>query len=156
MAVKVFISHSVAPQELAFVNGVADAAAQRQAVPMIPDRAWNPSVEALPNRIAEQIKDADYVVAIASSYGQHLAWLNQEIAYAKQLLKPLLIVADAGIAIAQDFDLIRIDRANPIATLALVSNKIQMLVNDKQAQALLKGLVIGGLVLLFLKGLKGQ
>ena len=156
MSIKVFISHNVAPWELALVNGVADSAAQRQAVPMIPDRAWNPSVEALPNRIIGQIKDADYVVAIASSYGQHLAWLNQEIAYAKQLLKPLLIVADVGIAIAQDFDLIRINRANPIATLALVSNKIQMLVNDKQAQSLLKGLVIGGLVLLFLKGLKGQ
>ncbi|MBI3989102.1 MAG: hypothetical protein HY347_05745 [candidate division NC10 bacterium] len=66
--------------------------------------------------------------------------------------RPSVIVADAGIAIAPEHDCIRMDRANPLATLAQVSQHIQRLVQDKQTQALLRGLLIGGLALLFLKG----
>lgn len=152
MSVRVFISHSVAPWELALVNSVADVAAQRDAIPTIPDRAWDPSVGELPDRIAAQIQHSDYVISIASQWGQHLAWLNQEVMYSQQLSKPSLIVADAQIAIPPEYDCIRMDRANPLTTLAQVSQHIQRLVQDKQAQALLRGLLIGGLALLFLKG----
>jgi len=153
MSVRVFLSHSVAPWELALVNSVADVAAQRGAIPTIPDRVWDPSVEELPDRIKVQIQDSEYLLAIASQWGQHLAWLNQEVAYSRQLSppRPSVIVADAGITIPPGYDCIRMDRANPLTTLAQVSQHIQRLVQDKQTQALLRGLLIGGLALLFLK-----
>lgn len=153
MSVRVFVSHSVAPWELALVNSVADAVAQRGAVPMIPDRAWDPEVEELPARIKTQIRDAEYLIAIASQWGKHLPWLNQEVAYSRQLSPPRLsvIVADAEIAIPPGYECIRMDRANPLTTLAQVSQHVHRLVQDKQAQALLRGLLVGGLALLFLK-----
>lgn len=154
MPVRVFLSHSVAPWELALVNGVADAAAQRGAIPTIPDRAWNPSVEELPDRIKAQIRESTYLIAIASQWGQHFDWLNQEVTYSRQLSppRPSVVVADAQIATLSGHDCIRMDRTNPLATLAQVSQHIQRLVQDQQAQALLRGLLIGGLALLFLKG----
>ena len=152
MPVRVFISHSVAPWELALVNSVADVTAQRGATPTIPDRAWKPSVDSLPSRIAAQIQASDYLIAIATQWGQHLDWLNQEVMYNQQLSKPSLIVADAGIPLAPEYDCIRIDRANPLATLIHVSNRIQGLIQDHQTQALMRGLLITGLALLFLKG----
>jgi hypothetical protein len=154
MPVRVFLSHSVAPSELALVNGVADAAAQRGAIPAIPDRAWNPSVEELPDRIKAQIRESAYLIAIASQWGQHVTWLNQEVTYSRQLSppRPSVVVADAQIEIPPGHDCIRMDRANPLATLAQVSQHIQRLVQDQQTQALLRGLLIGGLALLFLRG----
>ena len=154
MSVRVFLSHSVASWELALVNSVADVVAQRGAVPMIPDRAWNPSVEELPDRIKAQIQESECLIAIASQWGHHLPWLNQEVTYSHQLSpsRPSVIVADAGIAIPPEYDCIRMDRANSLVTLAQVSQHIQRLGHDRQTQALLRGLLIGGLALLFLKG----
>ena len=103
MPVQVFISHSVAPWELALVNSVADVAAQRGAIPTIPDRAWDSSVESLPHRIAALIQSSDYVIAIATHGGQHIGWLNEEVAYSRQLSKPSLVVADEGIPVNQQF-----------------------------------------------------
>lgn len=154
MSVRVFISHSVAPGELALVNSVADVTAQRGAIPVIPDRSWNPLSEKLPERIAVQIRDSDYVIGIASQWGHHLEWLNQEIEHSRQLSppKPSLIVADREIAVAPEYQCIKMDRSNPFKTLAQVGIEIQRLVHDSQAQSLLRGLLIGGLILLFLKG----
>lgn len=155
MPVRVFISHSVAPWELALVNGVADIAARRGAIPFIPDRDWDPRSGVRPH-IAAQINDADYLMAIASQFGRHLDWLNQELTYGRQLSKPSLIVADAGIQVAPGYDCIRINRMDPWATLTQIGQHIQDLVQDRQTQNLLKGLLIGGLALLFLSSLKGE
>lgn len=154
MSVPVLLSHSVAPWELVLVNRVADVVAQRGAIPMIPDRGWDPVVEELPDRIKTQVRDSEYLITIASRWGQHLPWLNQEVAYSRQVSppRPSVIVADAGIAIPPRYDCIRMDRANPLTTLAQVSQHIQRLVQDKPTQALLRGLLLGGLALLFLGG----
>lgn len=155
MAVRVFLSHSVAPWELALVNGVADIAAQQGAVPIIPDRDWNPQSGA-PRRVAKQIDDAHYIIAIASQFGHHLDWLNQELICGQKFSKPSLIVADADVKVVPDYNCIRMDRMDPWATFAQVSQHIQDLVQDRQTQNLLTGLLIGGLALLFLSSLKGE
>lgn len=153
MPVRVFISHSVAPSELALVNGVSDIAARRGAVPLIPDRDWDPRLR-VPPHITAQISDADYILAIASQFGRHSDWLNQELTYGRNLSKPTLIVADPVIQVALGYDCIRIDRANPWDTLTRVSKHIQDLVQDQQTQNLLRGLLIGGLALIFLSSLE--
>ncbi len=153
MPVRVFISHSVAPGELALVHGVSDIAARRGAVPFIPDRDWDPRLR-VPPHIAAQINDADYIMAIASQFGRHSDWLNQEVTYGRNLSKPSLIVADPTIQVAPGYDCIRIDRTNPWATLSQVSKHIQDLVQDRQTQDLLRGLLISGLALIFLSSLE--
>lgn len=155
MSVRVFLSHSVAPWELALVNGVADVAARQGAVPIIPDRDWNPQSE-VPQRVVKQIIDADYIIAIASQFGRHPAWLNQELAHGQKLSKPSVVVADADIQVVGGYKCIRIDRKNPWATLSQVGQQIQDLVQDRQTRNLLGGLLIGGLALLFLSSLKGE
>ena len=154
MAVQVFISHSVAPWELAFVNGVADVAAQRGAIPTLPDRAWDAPVDPLPARIAAQIQSADYMIVMATHSGQHLDWVNQEVTASQELSpsKPLLIVADVGLPVASGQPCIRIDRTNPLATLQEVSSRVQHLIHEQSSQALLRGMLLAGLALLFLKG----
>lgn len=154
MAVQVFISHSVAPWELAFVNGVADVAAQRGAIPTIPDRAWNAPADPLPARVAALIHSGDYVIALATHSGQHLEWVNQEVMASQQLSppKPLLLVADAGLPVTPGYRCIRIDRLNPLATLSEVSSRAQELIHEQSSQALVRGLLVAGLALLFLKG----
>lgn len=151
----IFISHSVAPWELALVNGVADHAARQGAAPIIPDRDWDPQW-GVPQRIARQITDANYIIAIASQFGRHLDWLNQELIYGQRLSRPSLIVADAGIQVVPDYNCIRIDRMNPWVTLTQISQHIQGLVQDRQTRNLLTGLLIAGLALLFLSSLKGE
>jgi hypothetical protein len=153
MVIRVFISHSVAPRELALVNSVADIVAQRGAIPVIPDRTWNPISEDVPERIAVQIRDSDYVVGIASQWGHHAEWLNKEVAYGRLLqpAKPTLVVADREITIAPAYECVRMDRTNPLATLGEIERRIQGLVSDQQTQNLLRGLLVGGLVLLFLR-----
>lgn len=153
MSVRVFISHSVAPWELALVNGVADVAARRGAVPVIPDRDWNPQA-GVPKHVGKQIIDAEYIIAIASQFGRHLDWLNQELIHGRRLSKPFLIVADDGIPVDPSYNCIRLDRMDPWTTLTRVSQHIQTLVQDRQTQNLLGGLLIGGLALIFLSSLK--
>jgi len=57
MAIQIFISHSVAPRELAIVKTVADVAASKGAVPIISNRNWN-STGPLPLSIERQIKSS--------------------------------------------------------------------------------------------------
>jgi hypothetical protein len=68
------------------------------------------------------MRDSDHVVGIASRQGQHTAWLNREVAYGRKLVpaKPTLIVADQEIAIPSDYECVRMDWTNPLATLAEV------------------------------------
>lgn len=153
----VFISHSVSPWELALVNAVADVADQRGLPPIIPHRDWDPAAD-LPSPIAAQIESSDCIVAIATQGGQHLNWLNLEVTYSQQLPspRPLLIVADNGILVNPDYRCIRINRREPLTTLSQVRGQIDRLVQDAQTQQLVRGLVIGGLALLFLSSLRGE
>ncbi len=153
----VFISHSVSPWELALVNAVADVASQRGLVPIIPDRDWDPAADP-PSPIAAQIQSSLCVIAIATQGGQHLNWLNQEVNYSQGLSppRPSLIVADNGILVNPDYQCIRINRRDPLTTLSQVRGQIDLLVQDAQTQQLVRGLVIGGLALLFLSALRGE
>jgi hypothetical protein len=155
MALQIFISHSVAPKELAIVNTVADVAASKGAVPIISHRDWNPTVT-LPSHIASQISSSNYFISIVTQNGHHIDWVNAEIAYSKRVNIPVLIVADAGIKIPPQYKVIRIDRTAPLKTISIVSAEIQKLIKDEKSRSLVGGLVISGLILLFLTSLKGE
>ncbi|MBA7699471.1 hypothetical protein ES703_108168 [subsurface metagenome] len=98
MGFKVFISHSVAPKELGIVYTIANESAKKGASPFIPDRDWEPEDE-IPVRIQTHLKNSDYLLAIATSSGFQLQWLDREVKEASKEKKPLLIVADEGIEV---------------------------------------------------------
>lgn len=154
MAVQIFIAHSVAPRELAAVSAVADTTASKGAVPIISLRNWNP--RSMPPSVKSQIDSSNYVIAIVTRYGQQLDWVNAEIAYSQEVGKPILIVADEGIPIPSQYNTIRIIRAEALRTLSTVSRKIQEWVDDEETNKLLRGLAVGGLVLLLLTSSKGE
>lgn len=144
--IQIFISHSVAPRELAIVNAVADVAASKGAVPIISYRNWDP-IGILPGYIESQITSSNYVIGIITNNGHHLDWINAEIAYSQKMNRPILVLADEGINISSQDQIIRIDRTNPMKTLFLVSAEIQRLIGDEEVRNLVGGLVIGGLIL---------
>jgi len=155
MAVQIFISHSVAPRELAIVNTVADVAASKGAVPIISHRDWDPTVT-LPSHVASQINSSNYVIGIVTQNGHHLDWVNAEISYSKKASIPVLVVADASIEISPQYKAIGIDRTAPLKTISIVSAEIQKLISDEKAKNVVGGLVVGGLILLLLTSLKGE
>lgn len=155
MPIRIFISHSVTPRELVLVNAMGEEAARRGAIPSIPDRDWTPNGP-MPDRIARQIEDSNYIIAVATERGHHFQWLIAEITHSQQLSprKPLLLVTDPAIQIDPSYERIIIDHTNPLVTISEVSHRIQKLIQDKNTQNLLTGLLVGGLTLLLLYSLK--
>lgn len=155
MAVRIYISHSVAPRELAIVNSVADAAASNGAVPIIPHRDWGPE-STLPERIRSQIDSSDFVIAIVTRNGRQLDWVNSETGYGMAAKKPTLVLADQDVTTPPELGAIRIDRTDPLGSISLVSAEIQKMATDKTMKYLVGGVAIGGLVLLLLASVKGE
>jgi len=134
---------------------MAEEAARRGAVPSIPNRDWEPD-RVIPRRIQNQIADSDYIIAIASQGGGHIAYLNKEIAYSQSLTprKPLLLITDPTIQVNPSYERIIINRGNPLSTISEVSQRIQRLIHERNTQNLLTGILVGGLTLLLLYSLK--
>ena len=152
---QIFISHSVAPKELAIVNAVADVIASRGALSIIAYREWNPNA-VLPPHILSQLSSSHFIIAVITNTGHHIEWVNAEIAYSTKMNKPILILADEGINISSNYKVIRINRLDPIKTISEASNEIQSLISDKKIEELVTGLAIGGLILILLTSLKGK
>lgn len=150
---KIFIGHSVAPRELAVLVGIADVIERKGAQPVFPYRDWKPT--RISPGVAGQIREADYVIAIVTMDGQHLDWVNRELAYNLRLSprKPVLVVADRGISVMSGYDVIRINREQPFLTLTAVGEHIQKIVGAERNQKILQGFLIGSLALLFLAGI---
>lgn len=155
MPIQIFISHSVAPRELAIVNTVADVSASNGVVPIISLRDWDPTVT-IPSYITSQIDSSNYVMGIVTQNGHHLDWVNAEIAYSKKVKIPVFIVADVGLKIPSQLKVVYIDRTAPLKTISTVSAEIQKLISDEKTKNLVGRLVIGGLILLLLTSLKGE
>lgn len=153
MPIRVFISHSLTPVELALVSAIAEEAAIRGAAPLLPDRDWD--APDIPRPIREQIEKADYIIGIATKDGPHHSLLNAELNYGRSLKpsKALLLVVDPDVPVDPSYDRVLIDRKDPLSTVARVSQKIQELIQNKKTQDIITGLLVGGLVLLFLDSL---
>lgn len=147
---RIFISHSVEPKELVLVNIMAEELAQLKVTPTISDREWQ--TNEIPRRIRKQIEDANYMIGIITDKGHHFPWFNAEIIYSQKLSpkKPLLLVADASIQVDPSYESIIINRRNPLNTISEVSRKIKRLIQDKETQNLIAGILIGGVALLLL------
>lgn len=149
LAFQIFLSHSVHPRELAFVYAVAEEAVSKGAITLISDRTWEPDNQ-VPARISKQIKEADYVLVIATAQGKQVRWVNKELVYAANIKKPLFIIADKEANLAPKTRMITIDRNNPTKTIREISAQIEQVRTTKENKELLTWLGVGGLLLLLL------
>jgi hypothetical protein len=153
MPYRVFISHSVAPRELGIVYAIANEAAKKGAEAFIANRDWDPKSE-IPDRILPHLREADHVLAIATSGGFQLEWLNREVAVAAVEKKPALIVADRGLEIPSGLAQIQIDRDNPATTVRQVAEYLERFGRDRETKKSLAWIAVGGLLFLLLLGSK--
>jgi len=153
MPFKVFISHSVAPRELGIVYAIANEAAKKGTEAFIADRDWDPKGE-IPVHVLPNLRGADYVLAIATSDGFQLEWLNREVSAASVEKKPALIVADRGLEIPAGLTQIQIDRDNPATTVRQVAEHLERFGRDRETKKSLAWIAVGGLLFLLLLGTK--
>ncbi|MBI2203137.1 MAG: hypothetical protein HYU41_04695 [Candidatus Rokubacteria bacterium] len=100
MSLRVFLRHSVSPAELGIVYAIAEEAVGRGMQPYIADRDWDPA-EQLPERIWSALREAEVFVAVATQFGNQLAWVNSEIAGAATRPLPIIAILDSSLP-AQD------------------------------------------------------
>lgn len=100
----------------------------------------------MPDRISTNLKDSDFVLAIATGFGMHLNWLNEEVKQAEKQKKPLLIIADNNIEILENLVHFRIDRMNPSKTISEFSQFLKHYGRDKESNIKLQELAARGLI----------
>ncbi len=147
----VYISHSTSPWELAHVYLLAEKAAQQRLEPFVPDRQWNP-VEDVPKRILDQLYRADSLVLFATSFGQHLEWVNRELQHYPQN-RPVVALVESGITLQgiPSENIVFFDRNELGEAIYQLTNYLQKLRLDKENRQKLAALAVGGLLfLLFL------
>lgn len=151
MAFRVYISHSVAPHELGAIYGMVELAARKGMEPIIPDRRWPPDTP--PARIQQLLQGLDAFVVVATLFGQHIDWVNAELATAKRLgmkAENLVSVIDKGVIVPSMGEVVTINRMDVQATIAQAVQKLERLQIDQAQRNLLAALLLGGLVALLL------
>ncbi len=120
--------------------------------PVLSDRHWTPN-DAPPARIVQGLKGLDAFVAIATSQGSHIHWVNVELAEAIKLgLRPERVVSviDSEIRPPTTGKVLTINRADLSDTIAKTAAALEQLQLERSEKNLLAGLVLGGLAALLL------
>lgn len=149
MAFRVYISHSVSPWELGVIYAVAEEAEKRGMVPFIPDREWDATTYP-PPRTSGPLMEADSLLAIATSGGRHLPWLNQELELWSGLPKAdrVIYLTDANMAVEPGLKAYRvlIDRSDLAGSLKAVAAYLEQIKLDKERKGLLGWLALAGIL----------
>jgi hypothetical protein len=114
--------------------------------------------------VAEAIQQAEVLLLFATLGGHHQEWVNKELQESSE--KPVLALVEQGILLEflQPQDTVEFNRSENLAD---VLQKVTARLTDlrqgladlrrrRRIENLLTGLVVGGLVLLLLRGLKGE
>ena len=91
---RIFISYSLSQDQVGNLAAVAELLESRGDVVFVPDRAWQPS--RIPKRIRDWLASAQFVLVIATDKSRNFEWVNQELGYALQLKKKVIVVSDSG------------------------------------------------------------
>ena len=150
----VYISHIVSPWELAQVYVLARETERQGLQSFIPDRTWVPA-NGVPPSLTGVVAQAELILLFATLSGNHLEWVNQELAAAQG--KPVVAVAERGIKLTgiDGRNIVEFDRSEDMAdALGLASARVGALRLQQRNKNLVTGLLVGGLVLLLLRGLQ--
>lgn len=143
MEFSVFISHSVAPRELAIVYALAEEAAKRGLSPFIPDRDWDPRAD-LPSLIRSAIDKCHAMVVIGTNFSRHPDWVIRESTEAGS--KPILFVLDPQWNVSGAVNRVNIDRSDLTATIRDTTQRLADMKLEKDLTNALTWLVVGGLL----------
>jgi hypothetical protein len=146
MGYKIFISHSVNPQELAIVYSLAEEASKQGITPFIPDRNWSLQ-GAIPNRILAPLRESDAMVVVGTKFGIHSHFVSAEMrGFDKN--KPLLSLLDPEVSLSgiQPVNRIKIDRLDMAGTIFQASQQLKSMQIAKTGKDALTWLVVGGLL----------
>jgi len=152
----VYISHNVSPWELAQVYVLAQETERQDFPAFIPDRNWD-HAGPLPYHLRQLLRRADVILVFATLNGHYQEWVNKELASAAN--KRILVLTEQGIEFTgiQQRDIVKFDRSEDIGlAIQEVTEHVQQLHMQKSTGNLITGLVVGGLILLLLRGLGGK
>ena len=150
----VYISHSVRPWELAQVYVLAQETQKQGLDSFIPDRAWDPNGP-LPAYVVQPLREAQVVLLFATLGGRHHEWVNAELRVASKAR--LVAMAEMGVQlqVLAPKDVVQFDRgADMAAVVGAVVERLRDLPLENRNKNLVTGLIVGGLVLLLLRGLQ--
>ena len=151
MAFRVYLSHSVAPHELGAVYGIAELAARKGMEPIVLDRHWAPN--APPARVLQALQGLGAFVAIATTSGTKVEWVNTELAEAARSglnQEAIISVVDASVTPPTIGKVLKIDRGSLPITIAKTLTILEQLQLERSQKNLLAGLLLGGLAALLL------
>lgn len=150
MAYKVFISHSTSDQGM--VISLANLLSKYGVKVFVAEWYLTPG-ERLTTKVFNQIKNSDCVIVLLTRNGIRSNWVQQEIGYALNSVKPLIPLVERGVdpkdlGRLQGIEYIEYDPYKPQQALIKVSTYVKSLKLKKEEQE--KTLLIAGGILAFL------
>ena len=154
MTFKVFISHSVHPDDTNILYTLANLLRQNGMDAYVAE--WNPEYgNYLPDKIKNAINQSDVVIVILTNWSSRSAYVNQEIGYAedRKLIIPLVEkgVEIKGFLVGKEYA--EFDRMNYDTTLVNVTGFLKNMNIEKQQKEMLGNIILLGLGLLGLGAL---
>lgn len=147
MAYRVFISHSAQDQGL--VISLANLLSKFDVDVSVAEWYLTPG-ERLDDKVLEQIKKSDCIVALLTRNGMRSSWVQQEIGYSLQRGKPVIPMVEKGIepkdlAALQGREYIEYDRYEYQQALSKLSTYVKSLKLKKEEKEKVL-LILGGLL----------
>src|SRR5260370_32692781 len=106
MAFNIYISHSLAHNELGIILGLLQHSSLGQAEPFIPHRGWKPGN--IPQQYIRAIENAGCVLAIVTRRGHHASHVNVETRLANP--EKLIMLAEPNVALTKPYNVVSLDR----------------------------------------------
>lgn len=147
MPYKVFLSHSMTPEDFNLIKNLTLYAQQQGIQIYLAERDWRFG-KSLPQKIEQAIRNCDCLLALLTKGGANSPWVNQEIGFARGIGKPRIFIVEKGVTV-KGFDLdkgyISLDRTSPWKTINMAitylkGKKIQKEQNEKALLWILGGL----------------
>lgn len=159
---KVFLSHSTAPEDGPLASRIKAIAAAYDTKILLPAREGKlPPISAL----HKSIKQADVVIALITEGALQSKWVKKELEVARADAKPVIILLERGLAKSdrdyfkaiEDLPVVEFDRADPIKHEVKLEKAIASIARDKKQQAVaLLAVAVLLLSLLFLGALAAE
>ena len=161
MAYNVFVSHSMAQEDVAIVWEAVRQARLRGVFCYMAERDWQFG-NTLATKIEGAIEKCDCFVAFWTKGGAHSAFVNQEIGYARRARKHRILVVEKGVPL-KGFDIgkefIELDRQDPFTAVNILSTHLSHLSNlksERERQQEKAGLFVLGAISLLLLARGGK
>jgi hypothetical protein len=95
MVARIFLSHSIETVDRPLLDHVDQSCAELGIELYLAEREFSPTT--VTEKLRNAIRSSDCVVVLLTASGTHSAWVNQEIAIANELAKPIVPLLEEGV-----------------------------------------------------------